>query len=382
MSVNDAGRLSVTVAGALQMPVSTYTLGSVNGCTNEYAAVSSTTLAPVSAATLTLNGTNIINVISGSLATGSIYPLISYGTINGSGAIRLGTIPAGVTATLGTNVVNGTNTIALTVVSGNATADVWSGKTSGNWDMSTAGNWTNSGVAVLYADGDNVRFDDTASAFTVTTASTNFYSFVAPGNITVSNNTSAYIFNGVPIAQAGTLTKSGTSTLTVNTVNTGFGSIALNAGTITLGNGASLGSGTLTMSNGTSFVLSSGGTTFPANPIFVPAGASVNISGSGALGNGISGTISSGDSTSVINITSTVSFNATTTQFDSFLEPSTSIQARRCAFPTPAAAMVVATPPSTSSAHYNREMLACRLPWVQSPAPARSAARKRQPPAP
>src|ERR1017187_4656879 len=316
ISINDAGRLNIAVGSVLQMPVGTLTLGSVTGSTNEFAGLSSTNAAPINATNLTLNGANVFNIISGGFVAGRTYPLIAFAATNGTGSVQLGSVPSGLVATLGTNVINGTNTIALTVTAVGSSVDVWSGKTSGTWNSVTTGNWTNSGVAVVYADGDNVQFDDTASAFTVTTASSNFLAYVSPASIVVSNTANTYTFNGIPIALGGTLTKAGTGTLTVNTVNTGFGSINLNAGTINQGNGASLGLGTLTMSNGTTFTLPSNGSTFAVNPIVIAGGSTVTLS-SGALGNGYSGTVT-GDSASVINIATAVSFNTATPQFDSF----------------------------------------------------------------
>ena len=234
MSINDNGRLSLTMLGSVpQMSLSTLTLGSVNGCTNEFALVSSTTTAPVFATTLTLAGTNVINIISGGFASGSIYPLIGYTTINGAGGFKIGTVPAGVVATITTNNISGVNTIALNVSTANTTVDVWGGRTSGNWDTSTSGNWTNSGAAVIYADNDNVQFDDTASNFTVTAVSAG-NPYLSPGNIVFSNTANAYTLGGSSIALNGTLTKSGANSLTLTTAEIGTGNIAINGGTINL----------------------------------------------------------------------------------------------------------------------------------------------------
>ena len=290
MSINDNGRLSLTMLGSVpQMSLSTLTLGSVNGCTNEFALVSSTTTAPVFATTLTLAGTNVINIISGGFASGSIYPLIGYTTINGAGGFKIGTVPAGVVATITTNNISGVNTIALNVSTANTTVDVWGGRTSGNWDTSTSGNWTNSGAAVIYADNDNVQFDDTASNFTVTAVSAG-NPYLSPGNIVFSNTANAYTLGGSPVA-INSLTKSGAGSLTITTAEKGMGNTVINGGTINL-NGSDFGvmlgiGGTITFNGGTiASTIATANTTVIQNNISVPGGitGTINMSTRTVLG--------------------------------------------------------------------------------------------------
>jgi hypothetical protein len=49
-------------------------------------------------------------------------------------------------------------------------------------------------------------------------------------------------------------------------------------------------------------------TRFPANPVFIPAGQIGTITNTG-VANGLSGAISSGDSTSVLNLPNSLSFH-------------------------------------------------------------------------
>ena len=114
MTVNDGATLDVRAYGSSQLTPATLTLGSSLGATNEFLVVSSTTTAPVKATTLTLNGVNTINILSGGFAAGNSYPLINYTTLSGAGSYVLGTLPTGVTGTLGT----ASSTISLNVTTG------------------------------------------------------------------------------------------------------------------------------------------------------------------------------------------------------------------------------------------------------------------------
>jgi autotransporter-associated beta strand protein len=323
MIVNDNGRLNLTAVGSVsQLSVSTLTLGSANGCTNEFAAVGNTTTAPMFATTLTLAGTNVINIISGAFTAGYIYPLIGYTTINGAGSFQIGTVPTGLVATITTNNISGVNTIALNVSAANTTVDVWSGKTSGNWDTSTAGNWTNSGAAVIYADNDNVRFDDSASAFTVTAAS-GANPYLSPGNFVVSNTANAYTLGGSSIT-INSLTKSGTNSLTVTAAEVGSGPINLNSGTINLNGpsfGVMLGSGPLNFNGGTlSSTIAAANTTDLNNPIYVATGmtGTINMGTRIQLGSASVGYSLTGAGTLNLNAQTTVSRNDVYMNFSAF----------------------------------------------------------------
>jgi hypothetical protein len=90
ITVGDAATLSVTASGSGQLAPTTLTLGSSVGATVALS-VSSTTLAPLTPATLDLVGANKINIIGGTLAVGS-YPLITAGAVTGSGTLVQGTL--------------------------------------------------------------------------------------------------------------------------------------------------------------------------------------------------------------------------------------------------------------------------------------------------
>jgi fibronectin-binding autotransporter adhesin len=228
IAVNDGATLTVEVAGTHQLAPASYTLGSSAGpVTNGFAGLTSTTVAPVNAGSVTLNGQTIVNIIGGSFTGGQTYPLISSTGISGPGGFALGTLPRGLVANL---VTNGGNTIALYVTGYVPSFDVWTGAVNTNWDINGTSNWLVSGVANTYLEGDNTWFDDTA-------VSTNVFVTVpvSPNSLVVSNNTTTYTFAGSAIGGAASLTKLGTGLLVLNNTNTYLGNTVISNGTVQLG---------------------------------------------------------------------------------------------------------------------------------------------------
>ena len=145
-----------------------------------------------------------------------------------------------------------------------------------------------------------------------------------PGNI-VNNATLIYANPSAQtlmslLAGSGTLVKDAAGTLTINSTNSSYaGNVVIATGAITLGTGAALNTGSLTLSNSGTFNFppSSPSYAYPG-AVIVPAGQVGTISSPG-LANSLSGNLSSGNSNSVLNLSSGVSFGGTTTaQFDSF----------------------------------------------------------------
>jgi autotransporter-associated beta strand protein len=228
IAVNDGATLTLNVAGTNQLVPSAYTLGSSAGpVTNGFVGLTSTTVAPVNAASLTLNGRTTVNIIGGSFAVGQTYPLISFSSISGSGGFALGTLPRGLSAGL---VTNGGNTIALNVTAYTPSIDVWTGSVNTNWNINGTSNWLISGVANTYLDGDNTWFDDTA-------VSTNVFvtAMVSPNSMVISNNTKTYTFAGSAIAGVASLTKLGAGLLVLSDTNTYLGNTVISNGTVQLG---------------------------------------------------------------------------------------------------------------------------------------------------
>jgi autotransporter-associated beta strand protein len=228
IAVSDGATLGVTVSGTAQLPPATLTLGA---STLEFTNVSSTTLAPVNAGTLTVNGSTTINVTGLPYALGN-YPLIKYTTLAGAGSFSLGTLPPRITAHLTTN----SSTIVLVVDS--VYVDIWKGDLSGIWDTSTQ-NWRTNGVVTAFANGDPVQLDDTAFLFNINITNT---SGVSPVSILVTNDLNNYTIVGAPIAGAGSLVKDGNAVLTLASTNTYTGGTLIKKGTLQIGIGGTNGS--------------------------------------------------------------------------------------------------------------------------------------------
>lgn len=147
-----------------------------------------------------------------------------------------------------------------------------------------------------------------------------------PGNI-VNNatlifaNPNAQTWSSV-FAGSGTLVKQAAGTLTVNSTNSSYaGNVLIGGGTLTLGqSGAALNTGSLTLSNSGTFTLPPTSPVSYAYPgaIIIPANQTGTISSPG-LANSLGGNLSSGNASSVLNLSSGVSFSGTTSaQFDGF----------------------------------------------------------------
>ena len=117
----------------------------------------------------------------------------------------------------------------------------WTGGVSAEWTTATIAspkNWKLAfdSTATDYFDGDTVVFDDSATSFTVNTASN-----VSPV-ATTFYNTITYTFTGAAgITGTGSLTKNGDGVVNINNVNTYTGATTINSGSLNL-NGSLAGS--------------------------------------------------------------------------------------------------------------------------------------------
>jgi len=160
---------------------------------------------------------------------------------------------------LATNTVTGTNCSAA---SGTATLTVhvplnltWAG-TGASWDTASL-NWTinNNASQTVYTEADSATFNDLGSGQTTV----NLTKTLHPTTVAASGSTS-YIFSGIgSIAGPASLTKSGASTLIIDTTNTYTGPTLVSGGTLQLGDGTytgTIGSGSVT--NNAAIVVSPG----------------------------------------------------------------------------------------------------------------------------
>lgn len=163
----------------------------------------------------------------------------------------------------------------------------WKGNVSSNWDAGTTvnvggtQNWT--GVTSLSATNflhtDQVRFDDTASAFNV-----NLTTALRASAVTV-DAAASYTFSGEgKITGAGSLTKTGAGTLLMTTDYDYTGMTTISAGRLQLGNGGTTGSiaGPVTLGGGTLAFNRSNAVTF-AGAIAVNANSATGTTPPGAI---------------------------------------------------------------------------------------------------
>ena len=284
ITVADGADLTVNVSGTSQLPPNTLSLGTTAGATLEFNGISSTTIAPVNAVTISSGGTLTVKVNSGTFSAGQTYPLIAWTTGSAPTANLSSMLALGISAHL----VSSSTSLSLVI---DSISDIWTGGTSGNWDTTATGNWT--GHATIYADGDAVLFDDTATGTTSVTVN----QVVQPSGIVVNNSSKNYTITSAAnklIGGTTSLTKTGSGTLTLSGgANTNTGTMAINGGTVsvsTLANGGSasdLGAsansaGNLTINGAT---LQYTGAATGSDRLFTigTSGATLDASGSGAL---------------------------------------------------------------------------------------------------
>lgn len=156
----------------------------------------------------------------------------------------------------------------------------WRAQVNNAWDSATT-NWVDAtfGTDTAFANGQAVKFDDSASNATVSVAAP-----VLPASVTLENSSLAYNFTGAgSISGTAALTKIGAGTATIALTNSYAGGTALNAGQLRLGTDAALGSGPITISGGT---LSSDGANARniSNPLKVSGAATLgHATDNGAL---------------------------------------------------------------------------------------------------
>ena len=209
-------------------------------------------------ATTPANGQVIVNG-SGSWTNG-VNNLVNFGSFGGAlSDFTLGSI-TGLTARQSAGSLSLSGSDLFITVSGDSPK--WTGLDSGNWVVGTtgaSGNWkliTGGGQTDFIAN-DIVLFDDTAlgtksvniSAANVSVASAEFNN--SSSNYTLTSS------GGFGIS-AGTLTKNGTGSLTIENANTTSGGVLLNAGTLNVNHTNALGSGAITIGAGTTLNNTSG----------------------------------------------------------------------------------------------------------------------------
>ncbi len=156
----------------------------------------------------------------------------------------------------------------------------WKGDGVANvWNTSTL-NWLNGGTPALYADPDDVTFDDTGSS----TPAVQLNFVAQPDSVTFNNSAENYTISGTGgIDSSASLTLNGTGMVTLLTANPYTGPTAVNSGTLQVGNGTT--SGSIDNSSG---ITDNGALIFDQPDNHTVAGS---LNGSGSLTKAGSGTL-------------------------------------------------------------------------------------------
>ncbi len=226
------------------------TLGTSGSSTLEVAFGSNVNpaFAPLYATNLLVNGATTLRVSGTNLSVGT-FPLIRYDTVGGSSGL------AGFTLKLPPRTTGSTSTAGgvLKVTIDQTSQIKWVGNVSTDWDLAPGGtlNWktTVGNTATRYIQGpdgsDIVNFDDSATG----SGMVNLTTALTPAEIKVNNTSKNYTFTGSGhLTGPGALTKSGTGMLTLanTTANDYTGGTTIEAGTLRLGDGTTVGGGIIT----------------------------------------------------------------------------------------------------------------------------------------
>jgi|GEM_PF-3177740 len=235
---NTVGTLSVTGNVSLDNANLTYNLGANStpgGTFNDLLNITGG---------LSLTGINTVQIAATEGLAGT-YRLMNYtpGSLTG-GLANLSVSNGGARYTVTPNFA--TPGQVNLVVTGSIANLTWIGDGIGNiWDLNTTANFNNNSQTFFQQD--KVTFDDST-----TNTSIFLLDAVTPSSITFNTAASTYQLTGSGrITGATSITKNGTGTVTISTVNDGYGAVTINSGTLVLDFSATLGSGPVNIAGGT-----------------------------------------------------------------------------------------------------------------------------------
>jgi autotransporter-associated beta strand protein len=241
--------LALTGAGRLQVGdgTVTYSTASVGGISQD--GTSAIELDVASTGHDQLNTTGTYTYTAGSIevavadaaaiTSGTSFTLVQYGTLAGMPAVNI-TGLSGSPLVPTVNYGTGSNSaITVTFNLPPAGSLLWTGAADSSWTVGGPVNWNNGGTPTAFSLNDNVTFDDSAP---VTRLNPQLAADVQPLSVTFANNAKAYVIAGNGhISGAGTISKTGNGTVTIETNNTHVGANSISAGTLKIGNGGSSG---------------------------------------------------------------------------------------------------------------------------------------------
>jgi fibronectin-binding autotransporter adhesin len=130
----------------------------------------------------------------------------------------------------------------------------WTGDAGGTWDVNTTTSWVLDSDDITpsnYYDYDAVTLDDTG----IDTPNVTLVGSILPSLVTVDNTSGTYVLSGNGIGGSASLVKTGGGNLTLHNDNTRTGATTISGGTVTVGNGGTIGTlggtGNITLSSAT-----------------------------------------------------------------------------------------------------------------------------------
>jgi len=201
------------------------------------------------------SGQVVIDIDSPALGNG-VHNLIGFGSFSGNISDFTANVITGLNSRQSASLVfNGSN-LALQVV---GDSPKWTGLDSGSWvfgNTGTFGNWKliTAGTATDFQSADLCLFDDTAAGATAIDINGGD---VNPGAVTFNNSVKNYTLTSTTTdgISSGSLTKTGTGSLTISSDNQFAGGLTFEGGTLNLNSATAIGTGTFTIAPGSSKVL-------------------------------------------------------------------------------------------------------------------------------
>ncbi|RYD19856.1 MAG: hypothetical protein EOP88_17395, partial [Verrucomicrobiaceae bacterium] len=189
----------------------------------------------------------VVRPIPGATLQPGIYTLLTYtGTRTGTPVFTWeAPVGSALMATFDAS-VQGTITMTLASTPRPPGPVTWTGSSSFSWDTATV-NWIADGVSTAYLAGDTVSFTESGNA----ASPVDIPADVQPAKVIVDAAKNYTLGGGGQITGGASLEKKGSGLLTVSTANAFTGGSVIRAGTVVIGNAASLGTGTVTLDGGT-----------------------------------------------------------------------------------------------------------------------------------
>lgn len=239
---------------------------------------------------LNLNNNTVTISLFGAPQTGVPYRLVNYtgtrtGTFN-----PVVVFPGGTRFTAALSYDDGLKQVNVTF-GGSSANLVWNDTGGGTWDVGVTSNWLNQASSDVFFQLDNALLDDTSGV----TTSINIDVAVAPNVLTNNSSVNAFGISGTgKITGQGRIVKSGSSTLTLTTLNDFSGGVSIDAGAVRFGSLTAAGTGLIAVRSNAVAVAGAAHT----NNITLAGGTLGSVSGVASLG---------GELTNVVGTTSTIS---------------------------------------------------------------------------